>query len=68
MTILIKPDGWTFSYGDYVEKVFGSHWRGRVVGFYSSSVTPQGYAIESSFEPGSTQIYPVAALKKRDAP
>ncbi len=38
-------------------------WTGLVVGFYSTSLTPIGYAIESENEPGSVQIYPESALK-----
>ena len=38
-------------------------WRGKVVGFYSTDITPEGYAIESSHEKGSVQIYPKAALE-----
>lgn len=52
-----------FSLGDRVEKIKGSSWRGRVVGTYSTSLTPRGYAVESEREPGSVQIYPEAALR-----
>jgi len=38
-------------------------WRGKVVGFYSTDITPEGYAIESSREEGSVQIYPLGALE-----
>lgn len=53
----------TFKIGDRVRKRKGSSWQGRVVGYYSTSLTPEGYAIESEREPGSVQIYPVAALE-----
>lgn len=49
--------------GDRLTKTKGSAWTGRVVGFYSTSLTPVGYAIESENEPGSVQIYPEAALQ-----
>ena len=49
--------------GDYVAKKQGSHWRGKVVGFYSTDVTLVGYAVESYFEPGSVQVWPEAALE-----
>ena len=49
--------------GTHVTKTKGSQWTGRVVGFYSTSLTPEGYAVESENEPGSVQIYPVGALK-----
>lgn len=56
-----------FSLGDRVEKTKGSAWHGRVVGFYSTSLTQFGYAVESEREPGSVQIYPEAALKSTAA-
>lgn len=52
-----------FKLGDRVTKAKGSSWTGHVVGFYSTSLTPVGYAVESENEPGSVQIYPEAALK-----
>ena len=52
----------SFNMGDRVTKTKGSSWTGRVVGFYSTSLTPIGYAVESENEPGSVQIYPEAAL------
>lgn len=48
--------------GDRLTKTKGSSWTGHVVGFYSTSLTPIGYAIESENEPGSVQIYPESAL------
>jgi dihydrofolate reductase (trimethoprim resistance protein) len=56
----------TFKLGDYVEKKSGSEWVGTVVGFYSTNLTPEGYAVESLFHEGSVQIYPVGALKHYD--
>lgn len=53
----------TFSLGDYVAKTSGSEWVGTVAGFYSTELTPEGYAIESSAHKGSVQIYPAKALK-----
>lgn len=55
-------DGRKFSLGQRVRKVKGSSWQGRVVGVYSTELTPVGYAVESEREPGSVQIYPEAAL------
>lgn len=52
----------TFKRGDRVEKISGSSWRGHVCGEYSTSLTPEGYAVESENEPGSVQIFPVKAL------
>jgi hypothetical protein len=53
-----------FSPGDRVRKIKGSRWQGRVVGTYSTSLTPDGYAVESETEIGSVQIYPAAALER----
>jgi hypothetical protein len=60
-----KPpaDAGAFKRGDRVEKISGSSWRGIVVGEYSTSLTPDGYAVESEREPGSVQIYPAKALR-----
>lgn len=55
-----------FSLGDFVQKSKGSKWRGRIVGFYATDLTLIGYTVESSFEPGSVQIYPEAALEPWD--
>ena len=52
-----------FRLGDRVRKTKGSSWQGRVVGTYRTSLTPEGYAVESEREPGSVQIYPAAALE-----
>lgn len=52
----------TFKLGDRVEKVSGSEWRGHVVGFYSTSLTKEGVAVESEDHKGSVQIYPAKAL------
>jgi hypothetical protein len=51
-----------FALGQRVTKRTGSSWTGKVVGFYSTALTPIGYAVESENEPGSVQIYPEAAL------
>lgn len=55
---------WKFKMGDHVQKIKGSEWHGKVVGFYSSSLTERGYAVESFFEYGSVQLYPEVALEK----
>lgn len=52
-----------FKRGDRVRKIKGSSWHGVVCGEYSTSLTPEGYAVESEREPGSVQIYPAAALE-----
>lgn len=53
----------TFPLGTRVTKLRGSSWTGRVCGTYNTSLTPDGYAVESENEPGSVQIYPAAALR-----
>ena len=52
-----------FKIGDHVRKTRGSQWQGVIVGTYSTALTPVGYAVESSTERGSVQIYPAAALE-----
>jgi dihydrofolate reductase (trimethoprim resistance protein) len=54
----------TFNIGDRVRKTRGSQWQGKVVGFYSTEYTPEGYCVESEREIGSVQIYPVGSLEK----
>jgi hypothetical protein len=53
----------TLNLGDYVQKKSGSAWAGVIVGTYSTHLTPEGYAVESSAHPGSVQIYPASALR-----
>jgi len=61
-------DGRAFSIGDHVRKTKGSSWQGKIVGFYSTDLTPVGYCVESEREPGSVQIYPQGALEAVPAP
>ncbi len=56
------PQG-KFRMGDLVKKSTGSEWVGRVVGWYSTGQTPEGYAVESEAHAGSVQIYPAKALE-----
>lgn len=56
------PQG-KFRMGDLVKKSTGSAWAGRVVGWYSTNQTPEGYAVESEAHAGSVQIYPAKALE-----
>lgn len=59
-----EPDSiLAYRLGDWVQKRSGGSWRGKVVGWYRTAQTPEGYAVESAFEPGSVQIYPVTALE-----
>ncbi len=51
-----------YSLGDRVKKVSGAEWEGIVCGFYVSSLTEIGYAVESETHKGSVQIYPETAL------
>lgn len=59
------PQG-KFRMGDLVKKSTGSEWEGRVVGWYSTEQTPEGYAVESSAHRNSVQIYPAKALEAVD--
>ena len=52
-----------FKFGDLVRKTKGSRWQGHVVGYYSTQLTEEGYAVESCTEAGSVQIYPASALE-----
>lgn len=56
------PNGGMWCIGQRVTKLKGSSWTGKIVGFYVTKLTPIGYCVESENEPGSTQIYPEAAL------
>lgn len=57
-----------FKLGDYVRKIKGSAWHGKIVGSYSTELTKVGYAVESHTEKGSVQIYPEAALEVWEPP
>jgi dihydrofolate reductase (trimethoprim resistance protein) len=52
-----------YKIGTRLRKKSGASWQGKVVGYYSTALTPVGYAIESEREPGSVQIYPATALE-----
>ena len=60
---MTKPEGFTYDYGTPLQKKKGSQWRGFVRGFYTSSLTVEGYCIESMNEKGSVQLYPLEALE-----
>lgn len=59
---LSAPQG-KFRMGDLVKKSTGSEWHGRICGTYSTELTPEGYAVESSAHRNSVQIYPAKALE-----
>lgn len=61
-----QPSCFKHGLGTTVHKVGGAQWSGKVVGFYSTALTPVGYAVESIAEPGSVQIYPEKALEVGD--
>lgn len=63
---LTPPPDAKFQLGDTVRKTKGSQWHGKIVGTYSTTLTPEGYCVESSTEKGSVQIYPAAALEKEE--
>lgn len=64
-TAMPEPLG-AWKLGTRLRKKSGSSWQGRVVGYYSTNLTPLGYAVESEREPGSVQIYPASALEALD--
>lgn len=61
--VCVPAEGVAFNLGQRVEKISGASWRGRIVGWYSTALTPVGYAVESENEPSSVQIYPAKALR-----
>ena len=60
---ICRPGSDWWMIGTRVRKTKGSAWQGVVVGFYATSLTPEGYAVESEAHPGSVQIYPRQALE-----
>lgn len=56
------PADAAFAFGALVQKKGRASWRGKIVGWYRTDITALGYAVESTFEPGSVQIYPETAL------
>jgi dihydrofolate reductase (trimethoprim resistance protein) len=52
-----------FKQGDRVKKKSGSEWKGYIVGWYSTELTKEGYAVESETHKGIVQIYPASALE-----
>ena len=61
---VVFPMGTTFAIGERVRKRSGSEWQGKIVGWYRTSLTPEGYAVESEVHAGSVQIYPAAVLER----
>ena len=63
----METHGFQYKYGDAVQKKTrggkGAQFRGHIVGFYQSSLTLEGYAIESAFEKGTVQIYPLKMIE-----
>ena len=55
-----------FKQGDRVKKKSGSEWQGHIVGWYSTTLTIEGYAVECEIHKGSVQIYPASALELVD--
>lgn len=62
MQTIPTPHGYKYRFGTMLTKKAGASWTGRVVGFYSSILTPEGYCVESIHEKGSVQLYPEQAL------
>ena len=53
----------TYKLGDQVRKKAGSEWYGKIVGFYTTDQTPDGYCIESGAHKNTVQLYPLAAIE-----
>ena len=62
-TILVGAVQDDFPIGTRLRKKSGSQWQGFVVGYYSSSLTTKGVAVESETHRGSVQIYPATAME-----
>ena len=60
---MMTPDWALWQIGTEVTKITGSNWTGKIVGYYSTELTPKGYCVESNTEKGSVQIYPEKALR-----
>ncbi len=58
-----RVPGWKFAVGELVWKPRGSWWRGHIVGTYSTTQTPRGYAVQLDVAHGPVQIYPEDALE-----
>ena len=61
--ILMSSEPRKFALGQRVRKIKGAYWQGPIVGYYSTALTPIGYAVESEAHAGSVQIYPEVALE-----
>lgn len=61
--MIIKPKDFHWDLEIRVRKKKGAQWQGPICGFYSTNITPEGYAIKSEREIGSVQIFPYAALE-----
>jgi hypothetical protein len=56
------PDRAKYGYGYLVNKPRGSNWSGHICGWYSTQLTPIGYAVLSDRHENAVQIYPEASL------
>lgn len=58
-----------FPFGVPVRKVSGPEWQGVVVGYYSSSFTPEGLVIECTAPGARGQVHvePAKRVERRDA-
>ena len=54
-----------FPRGALVEKISGPEWRGKVVGYYSSSFTPEGLVVECIAEGARGQVHVEPAKRMR---
>jgi len=54
-----------FPRGALVEKISGPEWRGKVVGYYSSTFTPEGLVIECIADGAKGQVHVEPAKRMR---
>ena len=53
-----------FPLGCLVRKISGPEWLGKVVGYYSSSFTPEGLVIECTAEGGQVHVEPAKRMER----
>lgn len=59
-----QAEEWAFRRGEKVRKKSGAWWEGIVVGFYSTTQSARGYAVQLENVYGPVQIYPETALER----
>mgnify|MGYP003527232192 CR=1 FL=1 len=60
---VLEKHGWKYRFGNSLQKTKGAEWHGTVCGIYFTELTKEGYAVNSTRETGSVQVYPEHALE-----